>query len=317
MFNSRRSAILHVAAVSVCLSTLLACGLPDIANQGSTPSKGLELQDEDYATARAGFHTKLITTAPAPQDYEWARVPTGVTEVVYQPTLRLKGWVNVPKGKSQRKPAVVFLHGGFAFGADDWDQAQPFRDAGFIVLTPILRGENGQQGYFTMFYDEVDDVLAAADYLAKQPYVDPKRIFVAGHSAGGTLTQLAAMASDKFRAAASFSGSPDRITFVNGGWKSKTPFNQSDIREFRLRSPIAYAKSFKCPTRLYVGDQESEYVGENRQTATLAKANGLDVEVVVLKGDHFSYVRQGIKQAAEFFRANSTSESSTVTAAKK
>jgi poly(3-hydroxybutyrate) depolymerase len=37
-----------------------------------------------------------------------------------------------------------------------------------------------------MFYDEVNDVLAAADALAVQPYVDSTGIFVSGHSAGGT-----------------------------------------------------------------------------------------------------------------------------------
>ena len=40
--------------------------------------------------------------------------------------------------------------------------AQPYRDAGYIVMIPILRGENGQPGFYTMFYDEVDDVLGAA-----------------------------------------------------------------------------------------------------------------------------------------------------------
>ncbi len=29
---------------------------------------------------------------------------------------------------------------------------QPYRDAGFIVMIPILRGENGQPGSYTMFY---------------------------------------------------------------------------------------------------------------------------------------------------------------------
>ena len=46
-----------------------------------------------------------------------------------------------------------------------------------------LRGENGQPGAFSMFYDEVEDVLAAAEYLAKLPDVDPARVFVSGHSA--------------------------------------------------------------------------------------------------------------------------------------
>ncbi len=39
-------------------------------------------------------------------------------------------------------------------------------------MIPILRGENGQPGSYTMFYDEVDDVLAASAALASLPYSD-------------------------------------------------------------------------------------------------------------------------------------------------
>ena len=302
MFARIRTSLPYLAPLGAVVALSLACG--GLANLGNTPSPGLEPQDEDYATARAGFRTKLVKNGPAPQSWRPERPPAGVTEVPYQSgDLRLKAWVNAPPGNAAPKPAVVYLHGGFAFGADDWDQAQPFRDAGFVVMTPMLRGENGLPGNFTMFYDEVDDILAAAEYLLKQPYVDAKRLFVAGHSAGGTLTMLAAQASNKFKGAASLSGSPDRVTFVNGGWKDKAPFDQGDIREFRLRSPVAYARSFKCPARLYVGDQEGPYVGETRRTATVAKEKGLDVEAVVLRGDHFTYVPQALKQAAEFFKS--------------
>ena len=57
---------------------------------------------------------------------------------------------------------MLFLHGGFQFGPEDWEMTWPYRAAGFIVMVPMLRGEDDQAGDFTMFYDEVDDVLAAA-----------------------------------------------------------------------------------------------------------------------------------------------------------
>jgi len=67
-----------------------------------------------------------------------------------------------------------------------------------------------------MFYGEVNDVLAAADYLARLPYVDAKRIYVSGHSVGGKMTLLAALTSNRFRAAASFSGSCDQVAWSRG-----------------------------------------------------------------------------------------------------
>src|SRR5262249_31419372 len=155
------------------------------------------------------FRTKLLRKGPAPQRWQKVKPLPDVAEVEYRSgELRLKAWTNQPPREAGKKlPAGPYPHGGWAFGAGDWEQAQPVRGAGFIVLMPWLRGENGQPGAFTMFYDEVDDVLAAAEHLARLPYVDPARVYVAGHSAGGTLTMLAAMASKRFRAAASLSGS--------------------------------------------------------------------------------------------------------------
>jgi hypothetical protein len=214
---------------------------PGVAKGGSTaaaippPTPGLEPQDEDFVKARTAFRTKLLRQGATPQRWHKVRVPPGVTEVEYASgELRLKAWASRPAAEDGRKvPAVLYLHGGFAFDLDDWQQSQPFRDAGNAVLTPLLRGENGQPGAFTMLWDEVDDVLAAADRQAKVPGVHPGRIYVAGHSAGGTLAMLAAMASGRFRAAASLSGSPDRVAFVQGGWAAAAPFDPSDRGELR------------------------------------------------------------------------------------
>lgn len=146
-------------------------------------SPGLEPQDEDFAQVRSSFKTKLIRQGPSPQTGEPLQTPSAANEIEYRSgDLVFKAFVTPDPGDGQKRPAVLFLHGGFAFGGDDWDMAQPYRDAGYIVMAPILRGENGQPGLYTMFYDEVDDVLGACASLASLPYVDSKRIFVSGHS---------------------------------------------------------------------------------------------------------------------------------------
>jgi dipeptidyl aminopeptidase/acylaminoacyl peptidase len=301
----------------ILLVMLLVCGgLAVIAYQGiqqfaqtvqqqmaELAAEDLDLQQEDYAQARSQFRTKLLHQGRAPQGWQPVKAPAGVQEVEYPSgKLKLKAWINSPQGAGKR-PAVLFLHGGWAFGDDDWDMAQPFRDAGYVVMTPILRGENGQPGSFTMFYDEVDDVLAAAQYLAKRPYVDEKHIYLAGHSAGGTLTLLAAMASPRFKAAASFSGSPNQKSFARE-YARDVPFNQSDMREFEMRSPIAYATSFKCPVRLYYGSDEPMFALSSATTAMRAKTKGLDVEAVSIPGDHDTAVPEAMRQAIQFFKSH-------------
>src|SRR5262249_39761937 len=189
-------------------------------------------QTEEYAQARKGFRTNLVRQGPAPQRWQREQPPPGVQEVAYlSGGLPLQAWVSGPPPVGGRRPAGPFRHGGFAFGADDWEQAQPYRDAGFVTMTPTLRGENGSPGSYSMFYDEVDDVLAAAEKLAQLPYVDGNRLYVAGHSTGGTLTLLASLASNRFRAAASFSGSPDQVSWARLQ-PDIVPFPRTDKREF-------------------------------------------------------------------------------------
>jgi dienelactone hydrolase len=259
-------------------------------------------QTTDYADARKVHRTKLLSSGPAPQDWVPETPPPGVSEITYPSgPLQLKAWINSPPPGAVRKPAVLFLHGGFAFGSDDWDQAQPFRDAGYVVMIPMLRGENGQAGSYSMFYDEVDDVLAAAEVLAKTPGVDANRIFLAGHSVGGTLTMLSAMTSKRFRAAASFSGSPDQVAWARGH-SELVPFDRADKKEFEMRSPLAYPKSFKCPVRLYYGSEEVAFIFSSKKLAEKATAAGSDVQAIEVPGDHETSVTPAMRQCIVFFQ---------------
>ena len=258
---------------------------------------------QDYAEARKGFKTTLVTKGPAPQTWSREVPPAGVRQIQFTSSggLVLNAWIDPPPTNG-KKPAVLFLHGGFAFGAEDWDQAKPFRDAGFVTMLPFLRGENGLPGNFTMFYDEVDDVVAAAEVLAKTPGVDPNRIYVAGHSAGGTLAMLGAMTTSRFKAAASFSGSPDQVAFARGQ-DELVVFDKGNQREFEMRSPLAYYKSFKCPARLYYGDDEFAFKFGTKKLAEKAAGAGTDVKAVEVPGDHFAAVDPAMRQAIAFFQS--------------
>ncbi len=54
----------------------------------------------------------------------------------------------------------------------------------------MLRGENGNPGNYELFLTEVGDAKAAVRWLARQPFVDAKRVYTFGHSTGGAISAL-------------------------------------------------------------------------------------------------------------------------------
>jgi dipeptidyl aminopeptidase/acylaminoacyl peptidase len=265
----------------------------------------VEIQREDLAQARSHFTTKILRSGPPPAEWDDLIAPTGAHEVTYPSgALRLKAWIGAPvSGDATKHAAILFLHSGFDLEAGDWDLAQPFRNAGYVVMMPTMRGENGQHGVFTMYYNEVDDVIYAAEYLRSQSFVDPDQMFVAGYSVGGVLALLAAEIYPYFRAAASISGSPDQALYLKyaKGARLNAPFDPDDLREVQLRSPLAYAASFKCPIRLYYGTEEAYYTFVQARTAEIARAHGVDAQAIAVEGDHGSNVPKSIQVALGFF----------------
>jgi len=270
----------------------------------------VQIQNGDYAELRKHFRTRLLREGASPQREVFVlRPPDYVDEVEYRSgNLRLKAWLAGDRQSRQKLPAVVFLHGGFEFGAADWDMAVPYWAEGFVLMAPLFRGENGQQGTFSFLYDEVDDVLAAAAYLAAQPFVDRDHIFLAGHSSGGTLTLLSVEASRRFVAAASFDASPDQQLLYNGsaakaGNHREVVFDSNDRRELQVRSPLAYVSSLKSPVRLFYSNEAAPITQRPSQLfARLSRARGIDAKAIRVRGTHMSHVARAMPQSISFFR---------------
>src|SRR4051812_33262125 len=199
----------------VVVLSLLACKAkpgdqPAVEPAGSSaaPAKATPL-----ALLHQQYKTKTVARPPASDPAPPPEPPSKVmlTRVKYPaPVGELWAYLSLDPGDHKKHPAVVWAHGGFEFGIDDGcfapgppdnDQSGAgLRTGGIIVMYPSYRGSHGAPGQYEMLYGEVDDYLAAADYLRGLPYVDPERIYFAGHSTGGTLVLLAAEMTDKLRA---------------------------------------------------------------------------------------------------------------------
>jgi dienelactone hydrolase len=113
---------------------------------------------------------------------------------------RLPGTLSMPVGDGAF-PAVVLVHGS---GSHDRDETigpnKPFRDLagglasrGIAVLryekrTHAYATEMARTKHFPSLHEEViEDAVAAAAFLRKTRGIDPKKVFVLGHSLGATL----------------------------------------------------------------------------------------------------------------------------------
>jgi dienelactone hydrolase len=132
----------------------------------------------------------------------------------------LTGTLSIPTGDGPF-PAVVLVHGS---GPHDRDETigpnKPFRDLAQGLASrgiAVLRYEKRTKqhaltmsllgGKLTVKEETVGDAAAAVDALADRKEVDPKRIFVLGHSLGGMLIPRIAAASDKIAGFISLAGS--------------------------------------------------------------------------------------------------------------
>jgi dipeptidyl aminopeptidase/acylaminoacyl peptidase len=291
--------MLLASAAGLCA----AATLPVSAHAAFPRPEVPPVQTTTYVKARALFRTELLQKGPAPGDFEQLGTPAGAKRVSYpggpDGAIKLTAWVSPYQPSSTLRPAVLFLHGGNATGHGHWELMKPYADAGFVVMLPTLRGENGQKGSFSGFYDEVDDTSAAARYLEELPGIDRSRIFLAGHSVGGTLSLLTAM-NRKFCAAVPISSNPDAWRFF-GRFQEDIRFNPKNPQEFVMRSAVCFAHSVQCPMLLLRGTEEGRFQQRHSLFIERARAGGVSIDQKQIPGDHNGAVPGAIAESIRFF----------------
>jgi len=199
---------------------------------------------------------------------------------------------------NKKYPVLFLIHGGpqGAWG-ESWTyrwNAQVFAAAGYVVVMPNPRGSTG---YGQRFTDEIngdwggkaaDDIMAVADYVAKQPYADANRMAAAGGSYGGYMVNWLLGHTVRFKAFVSHAGVYDLRSMFGETeelwfplWEFRnTPWGDPEM--YAKWSPSFYAKEFRTPTLVIHGELDFRVpFGQGLQLFTAVKMNKVPAKLLV------------------------------------
>lgn len=201
---------------------------------------------------------------------------------------------------SQRATIIIVPAFNLGRGAE-LHYADVFHRAGFNVLTYNSRVCT-TQGWMSLGYQEVEDVLAAYDYLRSRPDVDPQRVGLHGYSAGGAAALMTMPRLPVLRSVSAEGGYHDYAAMLGLG-SAVTYFDRlfqtGVIVGYRLAtgddvsvlSPLSAIRQIGArPVLLIYGSRELSLSGA-RLMQREAQVHGVPAELWVVEGaDHGGYL---------------------------
>jgi dipeptidyl aminopeptidase/acylaminoacyl peptidase len=222
---------------------------------------------------------------------------------------------NPAAGGSDRRPALVYVHGGpprqmllgfhyWFYYASDYALNQYFASRGIVVASVNYRLGIGYGDQFMNAEhagpagaSEYLDVQAAARYLAGRPDVDPRRIGIWGGSYGGFLTALAlARNSDLFSAGVDLHGVHDWIAdadLKDLATRYEKPTDLTQALEVAWKSsPIADIATWRSPVLLIHGDDDRNVkIGQTVDLVQRLRAQNVRFEELLLPDEIHDFLR--------------------------
>jgi dienelactone hydrolase/Tol biopolymer transport system component len=213
--------------------------------------------------------TLLSITAPdVPAGHPWRSI-----EFPSAGGQQIQGWLATPDGKGPF-PTILHTHGGPEFAMTEFylPASQAWVDKGFAFLTINYRGSTTfgraflEQIWANLGRWEVEDMVAAREWLVKEGVADPSRVFVTGWSYGGYLT-LQALGTRPALWAGGMAGiavadwaiahedTTDTLRGVRAARFGGTPQEQPE--RYAASSPITYAKDVQAPVLIIQGRNDT------------------------------------------------------------
>ena len=177
---------------------------------------------QTVAYRRTGFSLKKAQQATASTPVPGAEAVEEKSVSFTSDGLKMPGILALPKGRKDTVPIVVLVHGSGPHDADETiGPNKPFRDLAYgLAADGIATLRYDKRTHFApetfnahpdLDHEVTLDAVAALTFASSQPEVDPKRVFILGHSLGGTMAPV--IAADRLQQAP---GSVRGIIFLAG-----------------------------------------------------------------------------------------------------
>ena len=310
-----------VAAIMIILTAGLfvggcSCVITRIIDQASVTVRGLACANEIDAKANEGYdvreaRAKWLQALDAYNQGDLARADELIDEtydamanmekvaerVYYESSggLTVSGLLFRPPEGSGPWPTIIVNHAGFGTAGDFTDVALLIRDQGYLVFNPDYRGSGMSEGSHEGAKGEVDDVIAAIDYLEDQGLIADDRIGLYGQSHGAAVAVLAAEGDPRIKAVVAEAGFYDAADLYNNAMASNDPTVKTLMNEFlpmvggtpeqvpqeyAVRSALNYVDSIEAATLLIHGELDPICpVNQARRLYDALKAAGKTVEI--------------------------------------
>jgi dipeptidyl aminopeptidase/acylaminoacyl peptidase len=230
---------------------------------------------------------------------------------VSQDGTKVQGWLMKPVGmkEGRRYPVALEIHGGphSAYGFVFHHEFQLLAARGYGVVFCNPRGSVGHgQQYKTAIrhnWGGVDyqDIMAAADYAASEPWVDPERMCVLGGSYGGYMTNWIVTQTNRFKAAVTMRSTCNRLSqfgasdaaFMNGDFEfDGDPWDNP--RAYLDVSPLMYVRKVQTPIMIIHSEEDLRCPMEQAEEwFTALKKTGKTAVFVRFPGENHELSRSG------------------------
>jgi dipeptidyl aminopeptidase/acylaminoacyl peptidase len=223
----------------------------------------------------------------------------------------LQGWILKPPGfdPAQKYPSILEIHGGplTQYGFLFMHEFYYLAAQGFVVHFCNPRGGRGYgEAHAKAIWGawgsaDYADVMAWADFVERQPYIDPQRMGVTGGSYGGYMTLWIIGHTRRFRAAVaqrsvsnfiSMWGSSDFNWSFQQALEAGPPFE--DLEKYWDRSPMKYIGNARTPTLVLHNENDLRCpIEQGEQVFVALKRLGVETEFVRFPDEFHGLSRTG------------------------